>query len=52
MNQRNRLASVEIGGFPSSKVLARFMESIRTFQFHDTSDTAKIRLDGYAGDDR
>jgi predicted ATPase len=34
----------------TSKVLANLLRGIRAYQFHDTSDTAKIRLGGYVED--
>ncbi len=36
----------------TSKVLRHFLESIKVYQFHDTSPTAKIRIDGYVNDNR
>jgi len=35
---------------PTSKVLSGLLSGIRTYQFHDTSDTAKIKDRGYVDD--
>ncbi len=37
---------------PTSKVLRGLLSGIRTYQFHDTSDTAKIKDRGYVDDAR
>ncbi|HOG51105.1 MAG TPA: AAA family ATPase, partial [Lentisphaeria bacterium] len=37
---------------PTSKALYGFLSGIRTYQFHDTSDTAKIKDRGYVDDAR
>ncbi len=52
--------SLEVGGLESqlgsddtretSKILYRLLSGIRTYQFHDTSDTAKIKDRGYVDD--
>ena len=56
-----RKYSLESGGAESglkndnqqtSKVLYRLLSGIRTYQFHDTSDTAKIKDRGYVDDAR
>ncbi len=36
----------------TSKVLRRFLDSIKVYQFHDTSPAAKLRIDGYVDDNR
>lgn len=37
---------------PTSKILHALLSGIRTYQFHDTSDTAKIKDRGYVDDAR
>lgn len=37
---------------PTSKILYALLSGIRTYQFHDTSDTAKIKDRGYVDDAR
>ena len=36
----------------TSKILLSALGSIQTYQFHDTSDTARIRANGYVDDSR
>jgi predicted ATPase len=36
----------------TSRVVLSFLSSLRAFQFHDTSETAKIRIDGHIADHR
>jgi len=50
LNSGGSGAGLAKDGRQTSKVLQQLLSGIRTFQFHDTSDTAKIKDRGYVDD--